>query len=290
MEVDRRAVRNRIRHLEDQLARIQRQRETRRKLRQSFVKVALVGYTNVGKSSLMNALAGADTFVENRLFATLDATIRAVPLEGHRDILLIDTVGFIRKLPHHLVASFRSTLEETLDADVLLHVVDAGHPHFEEQIGAVQEVLKDLDIEKKPQLTVFNKIDTLSHRDRLTPLAERYAPAAFISATRGLGLAQLKTALIDLISHSEVEGSLALPLEATRQLAQIHDSAKVLSKDYAEDRVTVRYRATPEQHARFQQWAEVLPDSNPPENGEEAEAEPSPLTIQENNHAHPDHR
>jgi len=262
LEVDRRAIRKRIRHLEDQLGRIERQRQTRRKRRENFIKVALVGYTNVGKSSLMNALAGADTFVENRLFATLDATIRAVLIEEHREVLLIDTVGFIKKLPHHLVASFRSTLEETLDADILLHVVDASHSNFEEQIGSVLDVLRDLKIEEKPMLTVFNKIDTLTHRDRLAPLEERYAPAVFVSATRGLGLAALKQNLVDVISSTEVDASIYLPHSASRRLAQIHEMAQILNKHYEEAYVKIDYRAAPDQHAKIQLWPEVIP---PPE-------------------------
>lgn len=266
LEVDRRAIRKRIRHLETQLGRIERQRRTRRKRREGFIKVALVGYTNVGKSSLMNALAGAETFVENRLFATLDATIRAVALEDHREVLLIDTVGFIKKLPHHLVASFRSTLEETLDADILLHVVDASHHNFEEQIGSVLDVLRDLEIQDKPMLTVFNKIDNLTHRDRLASLDERFAPAVFVSATRGLGLAALKQALVDLISSREVDAQIRLPHNAARRLAQIHDMAQILAKHYEENYVLIDYRAAPDQHARIQQWHELI---QPPENPSE---------------------
>ena len=134
LEVDRRMIRKKIDRLRVALGKIELQRGVRRKRRWDFIKIALVGYTNVGKSSLLNALADTEVFVEDRLFATLDATIRTVSLEAHQKILLIDTVGFIRKLPHHLVASFRSTLEETIEADILLHVVDLSHAHFEEQI------------------------------------------------------------------------------------------------------------------------------------------------------------
>ncbi|MCK5146963.1 GTPase HflX [bacterium] len=265
LETDRRAIRKRIRHLDQQLEKIGRQRATRRKHRSKFIKVALIGYTNVGKSSLMNTLAGAETFVENRLFATLDATVRSVSLEDHNEILLIDTVGFIKKLPHHLVASFRSTLEETLDADILLHVVDVSHPTFEEQIGSVLDVLHDFDIHHKPILTVFNKIDRLSHRDRLTPLAEKFAPSVFISATRGLGLAQLRSSICEMIAHREVNGSIKLPLDASRRLARIHEIARVTNTSFKEDHVVIDYSTEPESHIRIQQWEERLDRLSPEE-------------------------
>ena len=185
LEVDRRAIRKRIGHLKDALGKIEMQRKVRRRSRREKRRIALMGYTNVGKSSLLNALSDADAFVENRLFATLDATIRSIELKDGSDALLIDTVGFIRKLPPHLVASFRSTLEETVEADLLLHVIDVSHSNFEEQTGSVQEVLRDLGIADKPTIMVFNKVDRLEDRKLLNDLKQRYPYAVFTSAVKG---------------------------------------------------------------------------------------------------------
>ncbi len=158
IETDRRIVRDKISVLKKQLEKIDRQAATRRKSRSKMIRVALVGYTNVGKSTLMNLLSKSDVFAENKLFATLDTTVRKVVLEGV-PFLLSDTVGFIRKLPHHLIESFKSTLDEVRESDILLHVVDLSHPGFEEQIHTVNKTLEDLGARNKPTLMVFNKID-----------------------------------------------------------------------------------------------------------------------------------
>ncbi len=158
IETDRRIVRDKINQLKKQLEKIEQQNETRRKQRGQLVRVALVGYTNVGKSTLMNLLSKSDVFAEDKLFATLDTTVRKVVF-GRMPFLLSDTVGFIRKLPHHLVESFKSTLDEVRESDILLHVVDIAHPQHEEQIRTVNQTLQDLDVLDKPTLFVFNKID-----------------------------------------------------------------------------------------------------------------------------------
>lgn len=158
IETDRRIVRDKISMLKKQLEKIDRQAATRRKSRSKMIRVALVGYTNVGKSTLMNLLSKSDVFAENKLFATLDTTVRKVVLEGV-PFLLSDTVGFIRKLPHHLIESFKSTLDEVRESDILLHVVDISHPRFEEQIQTVNKTLEELEARNKPTLMVFNKMD-----------------------------------------------------------------------------------------------------------------------------------
>ena len=158
IETDRRIVRDKISLLKKQLEKIDRQAITQRKTRGEMIRVSLVGYTNVGKSTLMNVLSKSDVFAENKLFATLDTTVRKVVLENV-PFLLSDTVGFIRKLPHHLVESFKSTLDEVRESDILLHVVDIGHPRYEEHIAAVNETLEELDARNKPTLMVFNKMD-----------------------------------------------------------------------------------------------------------------------------------
>jgi GTP-binding protein HflX len=158
IETDRRIVRDKIAILKKQLEKIDRQAVTQRKTRGEMIRVSLVGYTNVGKSTLMNVLSKSDVFAENKLFATLDTTVRKVVLE-EVPFLLSDTVGFIRKLPHHLVESFKSTLDEVRESDILLHVVDIGHPRYEEHIAAVNETLDELDARNKPTLMVYNKMD-----------------------------------------------------------------------------------------------------------------------------------
>lgn len=173
IETDRRIIRDKIARLKEQLEKIDRQMATQRKNRGQMVRVALVGYTNVGKSTLMNVLSKSDVFAENKLFATLDTTVRKVVI-GNLPFLLSDTVGFIRKLPHNLVESFKSTLDEVREADILLHVVDISHPNFEDQIQVVEQTLQEIDSNDKPVYLVFNKIDAFSYirkdEDDLTPM------------------------------------------------------------------------------------------------------------------------
>lgn len=164
IETDRRIIRDKISKLKKDLLKLDRQAETRRKGRDTMVRVALVGYTNVGKSTLMNLLTKSDVFAEDKLFATLDTTVRKVAYEGV-PFLLTDTVGFIRKLPHHLIESFKSTLDEVRESDILLHIVDVAHPVHADQIRTVQELLKELKVEEKPTLLVFNKVDLFRERN-----------------------------------------------------------------------------------------------------------------------------
>ena len=195
LEVDRRRIRERIAKLSRMLKKIDVGRKVRRAGRKDFVRVAIVGYTNSGKSTLLNALTEAEVLTEDQLFATLDATTRLAYLEDGGKILLTDTVGFLRKFPHHLVASFKGTLEEAIEADLLLHVVDASHPNFEDHMVAVREVLDELDILEKPSLVVFNKIDCLNGTALLGRLREDFPGSVTISALNGEGLDTLKTAM-----------------------------------------------------------------------------------------------
>ncbi len=193
LEVDRRLIYNRINRLERELLKISRQRQIRRKTRRDFFKVALVGYTNVGKSTLMNALTSAHVLVEDRLFATLDATVRRLRLDSHLQVLLIDTVGFIRKLPHHLVASFKSTLEETADADLLLHIIDITHPHYLDQVKTVESVLTELGMNNRPIINVYNKIDQVDMALLPAIPVVKEIPCVYISAQKGLNIDKLTT-------------------------------------------------------------------------------------------------
>ncbi len=176
LEVDRRMIRKRIATLSHELEKISQQRALRRRRRSDLFNVALLGYTNVGKSTLMNALTTSEVFVEDRLFATLDSTVRLLDQAGDQNILLIDTVGFVRKLPHHLVASFKSTLEEPPEADLLIHIADCSHPHFRDQMNVINGVMKELQIDDRPVITVFNKID-LVEKTSLLPLIDNFMRA-----------------------------------------------------------------------------------------------------------------
>lgn len=200
LETDRRLVRKRIGHLKEQLARIARQKQTQRKQRHEVFSAALIGYTNAGKSTLLKALTGADVLVENQLFATLDTTVRRLALSSQTQILLSDTVGFIRKLPHHLIASFRTTLAETLEADLLIHVVDLAHPFFREHIDVVRQLLAELSLTDKRRLLVFNKVDNLQNQDNLlAQIKAEYPDAMFISAARHIGIKRLQSELLNIV-------------------------------------------------------------------------------------------
>ncbi len=215
IETDRRIVKDKISLLRKRLLEIDKQSETQRKERGEFIRVSLVGYTNVGKSTLMNLLSKSEVFAENKLFATLDTTTRKVVFEN-TPFLLSDTVGFIRKLPHHLVESFKSTLDEVREADVLLHVVDIGHPQYEEQIGVVNKTLQDLKAHDKPLIMVFNKMDLYEKQtfdDWLEPSVkmqllqdlkdkwnrETNYNAIFVSATEKLNIDELRKLILDKV-------------------------------------------------------------------------------------------
>lgn len=253
LETDRRLIRKKIGLLKDELKKIELQRGVRRRKREPFQKIALVGYTNAGKSSLLNSLAGSDTFVENRLFATLDAAIRTFHLTRHEQVLLIDTVGFIRKLPAHLVASFRSTLEETVEADLLLHVVDASHPGREDHIGTVLQVLLELGIADKPSIMVFNKIDLLEGRGAMDALKAQFPDAVFVSALRGIGLESLRQSLVTRFEAQKETLELSIPAALSGRVAAVHELAEILEKKYEDDTVLITCRAYPANAARIRE-------------------------------------
>ncbi len=244
LETDRRLVGNRITRLRGELGRVSRQRATRRKGRAGELRVSLVGYTNAGKSSLLRELSGSDVFVEDRLFATLDPTTRQVEVGDGISALLTDTVGFIRKLPHHLVASFRSTLEEAAESDLLLHVVDASHPGWEEQKQVVEEVLADLGLADLPTLLVFNKIDRLTHgeEEALRLRARAFAsPAVTSSAVEQGGLDEVRAALSEHGRGQRPEAWLELPVAEGALVAEVYREGEVLER--VDDAHTVRLRA-----------------------------------------------
>ena len=231
IETDRRLIGRRIAVLKEQLDKIDRQRETQRKGRSDQTRVALVGYTNAGKSTMMNALADADVFAEDRLFATLDATTRQVELASNKPVLLSDTVGFIKKLPHALVESFKSTLDEVRESDILLHVVDVAHDGFEERMATVRSTLKELDALDKPTLVVYNKVDALEDRGLLDALRAQDEDAVFVSATRGIGLEDLREQTVALIEADYVDRVALVPSREGKSLAHVYRVAEVLDDE-----------------------------------------------------------
>ena len=246
LETDRRLINHRIKVLKERLRDVQRGREVQRQSRRNEFRASLVGYTNVGKSSILRTLADAnEVFVENRLFATLDPLTRDVDLGENSRVLVTDTVGFIRKLPHHLVASFRATLDETRDADLLLHVVDASHPQWEEQRAVVEEVLDELGVQDVPRLLVFNKVDLLPE-DTLLALQERVtqyvANAVFVSAVSEHGLDPLRRALQTAIRARRPLTEISLPASDGKLLAEIHRNGEVVEQRTDGDRLIVRAR------------------------------------------------
>ncbi len=257
LEVDRRLIRRRIQNLEQDLEKIEKQRKLRRRNRSDVYKAALVGYTNVGKSTLLNALTDAGVFVENRLFATLDATVREMQFSDGKSAVLIDTVGFIRKLPHHLVASFRSTLEETLAADLLLHQVDISHPDFEGQIKTVRSVLHDLELDDTPVLYVFNKIDVLENKNLIHAMREKYAPAVFISADRQMFLDDLKEKINNFIRAGEKVIRFTLDAADGESMAKIYTLAEVTERTYENDKVILWSRASVANAEKLKYFADL---------------------------------
>ncbi len=254
LEVDRRLIRKRITNLVHELKKIEKQRELRRKHRDGIFKAALVGYTNVGKSTIMNALTEAGVRIENRLFATLDATVRAMEIAEHDFVLLIDTVGFIRKLPHHLIASFKSTLEEVREADLLLHVVDISHPHFEDHIQTVRGVLDDMGLNGRRMLYVFNKIDAVENSALISNMKEKYQPAVFISASRGMFLQDLKDRIRQIAHENEVELDVELHATDGEAMARLYHFAEVVSRTVEEEKITFHLKTTQEKAARLRAY------------------------------------
>jgi GTP-binding protein HflX len=243
IETDRRMVRNRISHLKRRLEKIEAQRITKVAHRHGFFKASLVGYTNAGKSTLLNLLTDAEVLVEDKLFATLDSTTRALPLINKQILLLSDTVGFIRKLPHHLIASFKSTLNEVREADIILHVIDVSHPFFEDHISVVNQTLKELGTEGKTQLKIFNKVDLLKDKHKIDYVSGRYKESILISAARGINISTLKEKLQKLTEDTFQEETVRLDLEDSKIIAKIHSIADVISLIYDEEKVLVKFRA-----------------------------------------------
>lgn len=240
LEMDRRLIRERISRLKGELKEVERHRELIRAQRKSSqMKVAaLVGYTSAGKSSLENALTDAGILEDAMLFSTLDTTTRALTLEGDREILLTDTVGFIRKLPHHLVEAFKSTLEEVKYADIIIHVVDASNPQMDVQMHVVYETLRQLGVEGKPVVTLFNKQDLLQELVRMRDVQADYTLA--VSAKTGQGLDELKAVLLEILRREQIYIERLYPFADAGKIQLIRRSGELLEEEYEAEGIRVR--------------------------------------------------
>jgi GTP-binding protein HflX len=249
-ELDRRKIRDRIAELQTDLDAMVLERKTqrsRRQERQGLARVALVGYTNAGKSTLMRALTGSQVLVANKLFATLDTTVRALHPETVPRVLVSDTVGFIKNLPHGLVASFKSTLDEALEASLLAHVVDASDPGWQRQLAVTDEVLDEIGAKDVPRLLVFNKIDKGGEEEELrAALLKKYRKSIVMSARREGDVARLRQAIVDFFQKSLVEADIFLPWSAQNQRGEIFASCKVLEERADGEGAFLRIRGEPD--------------------------------------------
>lgn len=244
VELDRRKIRDRLAELAEGLAAVQRDQDHRRFARRDQLRVALVGYTNAGKSSLMRALTGSEVLVADRLFATLDTTVRALQPESRPRVLVSDTVGFLKQLPHDLVASFRSTLDEALEASLLLYVVDASDPTCQAQLDVTREVLRDIGAAEVPSFLLLNKVDRLDEAARRA-LRDRYPGAILLSAHAPEDVAALRQSVLDFFEAQMVEAELVIPYASQGRIGEVYANARVLSEVFDEGGRAVRVRSMP---------------------------------------------
>ena len=242
LELDRRKVRDRVAELKKELDAVQRDQDVRRSHRRQARRIALVGYTNAGKSSLMRALTASDVYIENKLFATLDTTVRALHPEAKPRILVSDTVGFIKKLPHDLVASFKSTLDEALEASHLLHIVDGSDPSWEAQLEVTRDVLEEIGAGDVPSTLVMNKVDRIE-AEELARLRVRLPDAWFVSAHDPKDIALIRDRIIAIFEASYVEDELTIPYDRQAILSEMHDFGRVGDQRYEDAGIVVTYRA-----------------------------------------------
>jgi len=253
LEADRRKVQERIDRLKVEIEQVTRQRQTQREGRQrnQWTLASLVGYTNAGKSTLFNALTGAGVLEEDQLFATLDPTVRRLRLPSNQSVLLSDTVGFIRKLPHGLIEAFKATLEEVVNADLLLHVVDAAHPEAERQIAAVHQVLSEIGAADKPTLLVFNKIDLAENGEMAGRWLAQYPGAVAVSAKTGAGFTGLLAEIGSRLRPARDQVRLVIPQREASVVARLYAAGEVVSRKYRGDVAHFQARIPPHLRAQF---------------------------------------
>jgi len=264
IETDRRLIDKRIDTLKQKLDKLDRQRKTQRKRRSNMNTVSLVGYTNAGKSTLMNALTETNVHAEDRLFATLDATIRRYSIDNY-DMLLSDTVGFIRKLPHHLIESFKSTLDELREADILLHIIDSSSNMLSDYIEVVEHTLNDLNISNEKQLKIFNKIDIIE-TNRLVELKRAYPAAVFVSAERGIGLNKLNQKIKKLAEKDFITRTMLIPASKYEGVAFLHRVANIHNQNYVGSDIEVTFSISEENLQRLKSLLSELEMKQEPVN------------------------
>lgn len=257
LEVDRRLVRTRIKKLKGDLKLIEEQRAVQKKRRGNIYKVTLVGYTNAGKSTLFNSLIPAhpdrnSVFVADRLFATLDSTVRRLDIDDHLAVLLSDTVGFIRKLPHNLIAAFRSTFDVVKDADLLLNIIDVSNEDFENQIDAVQNVLCEMEVESIRVLKVFNKIDLVKDKKLMLEIKSRYPDGVFVSASQGIGLRNVISIIAESAGKNFVTKNFTMPITESRNISRLFEYGKVVEQSYNGEYTTLKVRLSHENAVKLQ--------------------------------------
>jgi GTP-binding protein HflX len=258
IELDRRKIRDRVAELREQLAAIQKEQDNRRSARNDQLRVALVGYTNAGKSSLMRALTGSQVLVEDKLFATLDTTVRALQPETKPRVLVSDTVGFIKKLPHDLVASFRSTLAEALEASLLLYVVDAADPTHEAQLQVTHEVLREIGAQGVPNMLLLNKADRLDADARTSLLRKHRNENAIVLSAHDPGdVAKLRQTILAFFEAKMIEEDLVVPYARQGLIGEVHENARVIAEDYDESGARLRVRGLPAAIARLRRVFEI---------------------------------
>ncbi len=244
IEIDRRLIRTRISKLKKELIRIEKERDTQSYRRQSEFRVSLVGYTNAGKSTLFKALTGSDVYIQDQLFATLDTTVRQLQITESHPILLSDTVGFIRKLPHNLVASFKSTLKEVLEADLILVMLDISSSQIEDHFQTIENVLKDMGAQEIPQILVLNKVDLLTDGNMIEKRQREFPDSVTVSAKQHLRLSELKSRILGKMEENFQTIDLEFSYDQGKIIAHAQEGVEVLKREYEEDRVKLKIRGS----------------------------------------------
>lgn len=242
IETDRRIIRDRISKLKEKLKAIEVVQETQSINRKELLNVSIVGYTNAGKSTLINLLTDANVLAENKLFATLDSITKSYDLSKNQKVLISDTVGFIRKLPHHLIASFKSTLKVVRDADILLHVIDVTNPFYEEHIKVVEDTLEELGCKDKVQVKIFNKIDAIEDKTHLEYLINKHKDSILISAQRGINISRINELLIEHYEKNFYVKVIKIGLQHAKIVSMLHSMTEVLNIKYYDDGVLIHFK------------------------------------------------